>query len=176
MNKIGVVGLGYVGTAVQKGFESTHTVLTYDIAKECTEDSVSSLANKVGIIFICVPTPMNLDGTCNTDIVESVLKEISTRNESESSAPICVLKSTVTPGTTNRLAEKFINLTICFNPEFLTEKNYINDFVSQVDIILGYTHNSRQVKMVDDAYWQRFPNSSIRHTTAKVTQRQKKQR
>lgn len=167
MNKIGVIGLGYVGTAVQKGFESTHTVLTYDIAKECTEDSVSSLAKKVGIIFICVPTPMNLDGTCNTDIVEFVLNEISTRNESESSVPICVIKSTVTPGTTNKLVEKFSNLTICFNPEFLTEKNYINDFISQVDIIVGYTHNRRQVKMVADAYLERFPNCNIRYTTAK---------
>ena len=167
MSKIGVVGLGYVGTAVQKGFESTHNVLTYDIAKECTTKSVADLANKVSIIFICVPTPMNPDGTCNTTIVENVLQEISTTNQSESASPICVLKSTITPGTTNRLAEKFPNLTICFNPEFLTEKNYINDFVSQVDIILGHTHNSRQVKMVADAYWERFPNSNIRHTTAK---------
>ena len=55
MSKIGVVGLGYVGTAIQKGFESTHNVLTYDIVKECTTKSITELANKVGIIFICVP-------------------------------------------------------------------------------------------------------------------------
>lgn len=167
MNKIGVVGLGYVGTAVQKGFESTHNVLTYDIAKECTETSVAALANKVDVVFICVPTPMNPDGTCNTTIVENVLQEVSTCNESESALPTCVLKSTITPGTTNKLAEKFSNLTICFNPEFLTEKNYIKDFTSQVNIILGYTDNTRQVKAVSDIYWQRFPNSSILLTTAK---------
>lgn len=167
MTKIGVVGLGYVGTAVQKGFEPTHDVITYDIVKSCSESSISELAKKTSIIFICVPTPMNIDGTCNTSIVESILQEISQVQELEISAPICVLKSTITPGTTNLLAEKFQNLTICFNPEFLTEKNYINDFLSQVNIILGYTHTSRQIKLVYNLYNQRFPNSEIRLTTAK---------
>jgi len=74
---IGVIGLGFVGTAVLKGFETITTVLTYDITKDCTEKSISDVANKSSVVFICVPTPMNLDGTCNTSIVESVLKEIS---------------------------------------------------------------------------------------------------
>lgn len=161
MVKIGVIGLGFVGTAVQKGFESTHTVLTYDISKECTESSISELANKTSVIFICVPTPMNPDGSCNTDIVESVLHEISTTSQTESSAPVCVLKSTIPPGTTKRLAEKFPNLTVCFNPEFLTEKNYINDFLSQVNIILGYVHNQREVKLVYDVYRERFNKADI---------------
>jgi len=158
---IGVIGLGFVGTAVQKGFESTHSVLTYDIAKESTEKSVADLAGKVSVVFICVPTPMNPDGSCNTDIVESVLQEISVKGQTEGSSPICVLKSTVTPGTTERLAKKFPTLTVCFNPEFLTEKNYINDFLSQVNIILGYVHNQREVKVVHDVYRERFGQANI---------------
>jgi len=158
---IGVIGLGFVGTAVQKGFESTHPVLTYDIAKESTEKSVADLASKVSVVFICVPTPMNPDGSCNTDIVESVLQEISVKGQTEGASPICVLKSTITPGTTEQLAKKFPTLTVCFNPEFLTEKNYINDFLSQVNIILGYVHNQREVKVVHDVYRERFGQANI---------------
>lgn len=162
---VGVIGLGFVGTAVVKGFETIKSVVTYDIQKECTETSISDVVRKAEIIFVCVPTPMNLDGTCNTSIVESVLDEISKVEVSH--RPICVLKSTITPGTTNTLAEKYPTITVSFNPEFLTEKNYINDFLSQVNIIVGFVNNISEVKPVVDLYWQRFPNSSVNIITAK---------
>jgi len=161
---VGVIGLGFVGTAVQKGFESTHKVVTYDIQKNCTEKSVTDVVKTAQVTFICVPTPMNSDGTCNTSIVESVLTEIAAVDDVKS---VCVLKSTIPPGTTNRLAEMFPNITIAFNPEFLTEKNYINDFLSQVNIIVGYSNNISQVKSVVELYWERFPNSAVTVTTAK---------
>ena len=161
MVNVGVIGLGYVGTAVLKGFETITKVLTYDIAKECTEQSIGDVANKSSVVFICVPTPMNPDGTCNTSIVETVLQEIATTNQSEGSSPVCVLKSTITPGTTKRLAKQYPNLTICFNPEFLTEKNYINDFLSQVNVILGFVNNAREVRVVNDLYRERFGEANI---------------
>jgi len=161
---VGVIGLGFVGTAVQKGFESTHKVITYDIQKDCTENSITDVVKTAQVTFICVPTPMNSDGTCNTSIVESVLTEIAAVDDIKS---VCVLKSTIPPGTTNRLAEMFPTITIGFNPEFLTEKNYINDFMSQVNIIVGHTHDISQVKSVVELYWERFPNSKVFITTAK---------
>lgn len=166
MKTIGVVGLGYVGTAVQKGFESVVNVVTYDIAKECTETSVQGVLSKAQIIFICVPTPMNQDGTCNIDIVRDVLSQMGTLQTEYK--PICVIKSTVTPGTTNKLSEEFPHLTLCFNPEFLTEKNYINDFMSQVNIVLGYTgENYKEILPVIKLYSERFGESQISMVTAK---------
>ena len=167
INTVGVIGLGYVGTAVQRGFETVKRVVTYDIAKECTESSIADIVYKAPIIFICVPTPMNQDGTCNIDIVRKVLTEISV--SPMGMKPICVLKSTVTPGTTDLLAEEFPNVTMCFNPEFLTEKNYINDFVAQRNIILGYTKNSTalDIKPVAMLYNTRFVNGNVWTTTAK---------
>ena len=166
MKTIGVIGLGYVGTAVQKGFESVVNVVTYDIAKECTEISVQGVLSKAQIIFICVPTPMNKDGTCNVDIVRNVLSQMVTLHTEYK--PICVIKSTVTPGTTNKLTEEFPHLTLCFNPEFLTEKNYINDFMSQVNIILGYTgENSKDIRPVFELYSERFGKSEIIMISAK---------
>lgn len=165
MKSIGIIGLGYVGSAVKAGFEKTCNVFTYDITKECTETSITELVQKTQIVFICVPTPMNTDGTCNTDIVYSVLQEISNVEKDEQT--ICVLKSTVTPGTTHLLSEKFSNIVLCFNPEFLTEKNYINDFMSQVNIILGYTTDSKSVKSVADLYYERFTQSQVWTVDAK---------
>ncbi len=166
MKTIGVIGLGYVGTAVQKGFESTNNVVTYDITKECTETSVQGVLSKAQIIFICVPTPMNTDGTCNIDIVRDVLSQMVTLHTEYK--PICVIKSTVTPGTTNKLAEEFPHLTPCFNTEFLTEKNYINDFMSQVNIILGYTgDNHKEIRPVYDLYNERFGNANLTLISAK---------
>lgn len=165
MNTIGVIGLGYVGTAVKTGFQKSKTVVTYDIQKECTETSIGGVAQKAEIILVCVPTPMNTDGTCNTEIVDTVLSEISLLELPRKS--ICVIKSTITPGTCDLLAQRYPNITVCFNPEFLTERNYIDDFVSQTDITLGYTGDSRSVKPVSQLYYERFPNSQVWVTTAK---------
>lgn len=162
---VGVIGLGFVGTAVVKGFETIKDVVTYDIQKECTETSISDVVRKAQIIFVCVPTPMNSDGTCNISIVESVLEEIA--NTDVSHRPVCVLKSTVTPGTTYKLSEMYPNINVIFNPEFLTEKNYINDFMSQVNIIVGYVNSVSEAKLVAELYWQRFPNSTVSIITAK---------
>lgn len=158
---IGVIGLGFVGTAVEKGFESTHNVVTYDIEKSCSETYLLDVVKKSQVTFICVPTPMNSDGTCNTTIVESILDEINSATTTLNARPICVLKSTVPPGTTTRLAELFPNITLTFNPEFLTEKNYINDFLSQVNIILGYVNTFSEIRPVIDLYSERFPNANV---------------
>jgi UDPglucose 6-dehydrogenase len=156
-NVIGVIGLGFVGTAVQKGFEVHTQVVTFDIAKPCTESSIDSVVQKAPIIFICVPTPMNIDGTCNIDIVKSVLADIAAVPVTH--RPICVLKSTVVPGTTAALAVQFPSLTLCFNPEFLTERNYIEDFNTQQHIILG--HTDLPIQSVVDLYEARFPSAQV---------------
>ncbi len=77
-------------------------------------------------IFISVPTPMNRDRSCCTKIIENVLNDIKSINYSK----FVVLRSTVPVGTCD-------NLNCYFMPEFLTEKNYINDFINNKDWIFG---------------------------------------
>ena len=68
--KIGIVGQGYVGTAVRTIFQKYYDVSTYDVNSELsTCDTLQELVTKSNVIFVCVPTPMNRDGSCNTDIV-----------------------------------------------------------------------------------------------------------
>jgi len=144
MNSIGIVGQGYVGTAVKTIFKQYYSVLTYDIKNLISNtSSLEELVNKTNIIFICVPTPMNEDRSCNTFIVEDIISDINDLvkinklNHIQDSDKIIVIKSTVPPGTTDRLNNENENLTVIFNPEFLTEANFIDDFKNQNRIILG---------------------------------------
>ena len=82
---------------------------------------------------MCLPTPMNPDGSCNVDIVEGVIKKINEKSKDK----IVVIKSTIPPGTTNNLNSKYQNVIVSFNPEFLTERNAIEDYENQNRIILG---------------------------------------
>ena len=77
MNSIGIVGLGYVGTAIKNGFENLYDVCTFDLKGDCTHNSIESLCADANLIFVCVPTPMNAEGFCSTQIVESVVSQIS---------------------------------------------------------------------------------------------------
>ena len=131
--KIGVVGKGFVGTAIIEGFNDKLRVETYDKNKPSTCNSIADLCSKVRLLFVCVPTPMNRDGSCNIDTVETVLSEINDAN----SQNIAIIKSTVPPGTSFKLNQKYSNVDIVFSPEFLTEKNFINDFKTQSKVILG---------------------------------------
>lgn len=131
--KLGVVGLGFVGKAVSNGLKTKYDIETYDINCASTCDSIVSLAKAVQIVFICVPTPMNRDGSCSTEIVETVVEQLNEAKQNN----ILVVKSTVPPGTTERLSEKYKNVDIIFSPEFLTEANYINDFISSNRVIFG---------------------------------------
>jgi UDPglucose 6-dehydrogenase len=130
---IGIVGRGFVGGAMFDNFKDCFNVATWDTdASKTSFDSFESFLDWSEIIFICVPTPMKESGECDTSIVESVVDQIANLDRHK----YVVIKSTVTPGTTERLAEKY-KMTIGFNPEFLTEANAYNDFRNQPLIIIG---------------------------------------
>ena len=137
MKKIGIVGLGYVGSAVKAAFQDKVKVEVFDTNKSlATVDSLESLVERVNMIFICLPTPMNKDGSCNISIVYNVIKEIDAISKDKKTVAI---KSTIPPGTTDLLDRECLNIDVLFNPEFLTELNFINDFKNQNRIIIGGT-------------------------------------
>lgn len=131
--KIGIIGKGFVGGAMYENFKDVFTTLVWDIDESKRNVATfSEFVEQSDIIFVCVPTPMRDDGSCDTFIVSSVIDDIAQIDRRK----YVVIKSTVTPGTTERLASDF-NMTIGFNPEFLTEANAHNDFRNQPLIILG---------------------------------------
>lgn len=158
--KIGIVGLGFVGTAVQKGFESLYDVEVYDIdPKKATVKSLKELAEKTSIIFVSVPTPMQNNGECDTSILAGVLEQLDNTGKKLT----VVIKSTVPPGTTDRFQIACNNLKLVFNPEFLTERNFIQDFLNQTHIILGVpdTVHYHDIDLVEAIYQLRFPDATI---------------
>jgi UDPglucose 6-dehydrogenase len=152
---IGIVGLGYVGTAVSRGMQKTFAIETYDKFKDSTCKDIGELCGKTKIIFICVPTPMRSDGSCDTDIVEGVVREI----DAVSREHIVVIKSTVPPTTTEALNEKYSNVSIVFSPEFLTEANYIDDFINSSRIIIGGPREAATI--IKNVFLKRFPKKKI---------------
>ena len=132
MKSIGIIGQGFVGTAVNEGFAKHFNIETFDIAKDSTCRSLEELHNKSNIIFLCLPTPMETDGKCHLGIIEPVLTEIDNLGKK-----VIVVKSTIPPGTTEQWNKKYKNIDIVFNPEFLTEANSIEDFKNQNRIIVG---------------------------------------
>ncbi len=132
-DKIGIIGQGFVGSAVREGLSGVFDIETYDKFKESTCDSVEELCKRVKIVFVCLPTPMKKQGSCDLSIVIDTVLEIDKYSDSHTA----VIKSTVPPGTTELLNKLCNNLQVVFNPEFLTEANYIDDFKNQTRIIIG---------------------------------------
>jgi len=73
---IGIIGQGFVGTAVENKFRDFFRVLTYDKDKNLS-NSKKRIVQRQEVVFLCLPTPMNPDGSCHTDIVEKELELLS---------------------------------------------------------------------------------------------------
>ena len=104
--KIGILGLGYVGTACYELFKDYFVLNTFDVNKESSCSSLEELSQKSEIIFVCLPTPMRKDGSCDLSIIESTLAEINNYNLSHT----IVIKSTVQVGTTNPVSYTHLTL------------------------------------------------------------------
>ena len=173
--KIGIIGQGYVGTAIKSGFEKHYDIETYDKYDEdkstCT---FFDLVFNCDVIFVCVPTPMREDGSCHTNIVESVVQEIDDwvheywKETDIVHNPIVVIKSTVPPGTTDYLNKKYDGVNVIFNPEFLTEMNFLEDFKNQTRIILGGTRKG--TNKLRQVYSKVFPSATIVKTGSKTAE------
>ena len=146
--KIGVVGNGFVGGAVKFGFSPQvgcdAEVRVYDKNPDKSTHSLEETVNKSDFIFLSVPTPANEDGSINIDIITSALEDINEVHDGKDNA--ILIRSTVIPGTTWALQQKYPQLNILFNPEFLTERSANFDFINQSRFIVG--NNGQQLNQM----------------------------
>ena len=136
--KVGIIGLGMVGEPIRRWFEEKsgykrgRDLFCYDVdSKKGYSDDV----NKADVIFVSVPTPTTPGGTCIVSIVELAVAGLN-------DGKIVVVKSTVTPGTVERLQKKHPKKRLIFNPEFLTESQAWEDYLSPDRQIVGHTAKS----------------------------------
>ena len=134
---IGIVGQGFVGNAVYQKFKNYYDVLTNDLDENKSTATLENLTQMCSTIFLCLPTPMKSDGKCDTSILEKVLDTINLLTDNLETKKTIVIKSTIPPGTTEKFNKRYESLDIVFNPEFLTERNAVEDYNNQDRIILG---------------------------------------
>ena len=171
MQQIGIIGQGFVGSAVREGMKDHFKLYTFDKdpSKESTAENIFSVVENTELTFLCVPTPMKKTGECDLRILEAALQEISECTKALSKKEyIVVIKSTIPPGTTERLNNVYANLDIVFNPEFLTEANAVNDYKNQNRIVIGGERpSSTKVKQV---FAKAFPKVPIIKTSSTIAE------
>lgn len=128
-SKVGIVGCGYVGKAMYRAFLEGYnnvpgTVVWYDpyvpshvLWGVQTASALPEVINTCDLVIISVPTPAQEGGTCDLRALHDVFAWLS-------DAPLIMIKSTVTPGTTDALSAQYPKKRIVFSPEYIGESNY----------------------------------------------------
>ena len=141
--KIGIFGVGMVGGAFKRYFENKPNYEVHFFDKKGL-GSMDDLSN-ADYIYICLPTPYVEGSGCDVGIIESAIKELTehTRDaEGDMISKVFIIKSTVEPGTTQKLQDKYPEHKFLFSPEFLTEVTADNDMAYPDRQIVGYTAQS----------------------------------
>lgn len=161
MNKILIIGAGYVGMSNGVYLSKENDVIFYDIDKEknklinnnlnyINDPSIKKYIadNKLKLktmnlndalidrnyIFICVPTDYDENREClNTTLIESSIKNILKINNNA----IIIIKSTIPVNYTSKIIKKFNYKKIIYVPEFLREASAFDDVLNPSRIIIG---------------------------------------
>jgi len=138
--------------------------ILFESHKSCrlhaTTDAVAAV-HKTEISFICVGTPSQRNGKLDLSGVERVCEDIGQALRTKKSFHWVVLRSTVLPGTTDRLVRPMLerasgkqagkDFAVCYNPEFLREGTAVNDFFHPPFTILG-AHDLSDLAPLRDLY------------------------
>ena len=124
---LGIVGYGYVGKGMHRMF-GDWVEAVYDPYADFPKDLIykdkypsfdKEYFKNVDLAIICVPTPMKKSGQCETSVVEESIDWLH-----DVGVKLVVIKSTVEPGTTEKLQKKYPDMGIGFSPEFMGEGGY----------------------------------------------------
>ncbi len=158
--KIGVIGIGVVGSATYKSFcnkcdNKKYEVIAYDKYK-----NIGVFGDMIDckIVFLCLPTLYNYD-LMSYD--KSSIREICQQLSENNYKGLVVIKSTVEPTTSQNMADTY-NLSVLHNPEFLSARTAYEDFHNQKHIIIGSTiQSSTDVKTLVDFYAENYSDADI---------------
>jgi len=168
--EIGIIGQGFVGSAIKAGLENYYQINTYDVKTELAScETLLDVVVSSQIVFVCLPTPMNSDGSCDTSLVRTVVSEVDQACFiSDLTGRTVVIKSTVPPGTTADLDAQCSNISVVFSPEFLTEANSFEDFKNQARIIIGGQRPGTSI--VKTMFKKAFPKIPIIKTGSRTAE------
>lgn len=148
--KILLIGFGFVGKATYLLNNKDIETFVYDSNSElCIPKNIilEDIVNIVDLIFISLPTPTDIDDSCYTRLIDSYILKLN--------HPFIIIRSTVPIGYCDQNR-------VFFMPEFLTEKNWENDFINNKHWLFGiYEHcpsnlenifKKNIISLIDSAY------------------------
>ena len=147
---VGIVGNGFVGNALYQNLRDKVQCKVYDVDKNRSFNTLEEVVEQE-YVFVCLPTPMRKDGSCDLSILEKFFEDIEEMDLDILTERTFIIKSTVPIGTTKRLAEKHSLTWIVHNPEFLTARNAVHDFKVAQRTVLG--GDSLLTNRVAKLYW-----------------------
>lgn len=124
--KLTIVGYGFVGKAVEHSFKECFDL--YVVDPQYNKNRIGDV-DADGIV-VCVGTPANGDGTCDSTQIDAVFAEIP------ESVPV-LIKSTIALENFQDLVKKYPRHQITLSPEFLRAASANADFAAQEFVILG---------------------------------------
>jgi UDPglucose 6-dehydrogenase len=140
--KVGIIGKGVVGSALYDGLQQLdHELCCFD--PKINGSHITDVVN-TDCVFVCVPTP-TVDGRCDLSQINQVVALLNDYRYQG----VVALKSTVLPGTTERLQNQYPFLKICFVPEFLREKSALTDFILFHDVLIVGTEDKDVYAMIE---------------------------
>lgn len=155
--KIGIIGRGTVGSAVYEGLEYLgHTMSFFDPRYE---GSKLEHVLDTDVVFISVPTNQAPNGDCDVGIVDRVVGELNSADYEG----LVSIKSTVIPGTTDRLQNQYPGLRMSMVPEFLRAKHALSDFVDNHDLLVVGAYTREDADLVVELHGS-FPAAVARVT------------
>jgi UDPglucose 6-dehydrogenase len=161
MEKIGIVGLGICGSALYEGFKDIASIKCYDKFKS-GYDTLEEVCKASEFIFVTLPTPFDFNtGKIDLSIIDENIEQIV--KYTDCTNKIVILKSTIVPGTTIAYQKKYPKTNFAFNPEFLRESTYIEDFKNPDRTVIGATNAQIALRLLG-LYTKRFPNTKIFRT------------
>lgn len=145
--KIGIIGYGFVGQAVQYSF-MTQNVETFIVDPKYNDNTLDDLVEwNPGLIFVCLPTPSNNDGSIDASLVRNTVKNLKSRLNT-----FIIIKSTITPKIVSEITSQEFN--IAYVPEFLSEGNAKFDMVNSDFMVIGTNFDNAYDQVID--YYEKY--------------------
>lgn len=133
--KIGIVGYGILGQAIDSALKDTYETIIIDPPK-----GFYGAIEGCDKFILCLPTPENANGSCDTSLVESYIKRLRGKD--------ILLKSTVDPTILKALEESY---EYTYSPEFLREESSLDDFKHQELAIFAGPKRIEWYNILDEA-------------------------
>jgi UDPglucose 6-dehydrogenase len=153
---IGIIGMGCVGKALYNSFKLKDiNVICYDINNNINYNKLEDILI-TDIVFLCLPTEFN-----GIEFDKSAINNICEYLNDKYNGNV-VIKSTIEPNTTNTLQDKYPNLKLYHNPEFLSASTAFEDFHNQSHIVIGKSNKYMNTNSdLETFYKSNYPDANI---------------